>query len=912
MKEGGTKRVPRPVLVQRRTILGWLAGVVIAGFLHDGTIVLAAVPDAPGETAGYNIAIPREPLAVALRALAHQLGLQIAELSEADAQVGEVGPINGTMSREAALERLLAGTGLSWRFVNEQTVVIYRPAGASMVPGGGTGTSSDADMALQEVVVSAQRRTEKLMDVPMSVHAFSRGRMDQQGVRSIDDLARVSPGVTLLRYGSGSLGNFNDEDSDISIRGIESSAGASTTGIYLDDTPIQTRHLNFGTANPYPALFDLDRVEVLKGPQGTLFGSGSEGGTIRFLTPEASLSSYSGYARAEFGQIERGGQDYEAGLAVGGPLIEGVVGIRASASFREEGGWVDRVSYVAPPGAVINIAQGRATVYGGSPSVRGLVEANANTHQTAVFRLALKWQPTEGLSIDPSIYQQSLHINDTGAYWVNLSDPLRGVYRNGNAQRDASSDPWYIAALRLTWDLPGARLSSNTSYFYRSQHSTSDYTQWLPSVYGLNQYQYAVDGQTDTALFTDRQENFTQEIRLASTDPEQRIQWTAGLWYSHAFENSSEDLVSADLPVLFGVSPKPVPGDVVVAQPEFNALDVQLAAYGDLTVRLNRSLKLDIGLRYSHLQYSGLVYRYPTLLNAFQGVDSYGSGSNNPLTPRVVLAWQPDGDSLYYLSAAKGFRPGGTNSPLPGICTAGLPPLPGTYNPDSLWHYEAGIKDAVLDRNLQVAASIYYLQWKSIQQFVYLNCGLGFDANLGEAEGKGGDFEVHWRATPELTLGLLAAYTDTVYTKDVLLPGSALHTVTSGDHLPASPWNLDASIEYDWNGLQRRPYLRLDYQYATAQRSLTAYQDAANVPNDDPTLPGLPVIRVLALRAGIRLRGLDLSAFVENALNDREALFTARDVASTLANGYAANFDTNYFARGLTPRTYGLNATYRW
>ena len=186
----------------------------------------------------------------------------------------------------------------------------------------------------------------------MSIQAFTQESLDQQGVRSVDDLTRVAPGVTFLRNGMSSSGNYNDEDSDISIRGIDSTAGAATTGIYVDDTPIQTRHLNFGTVNPYPALFDLDRVEVLKGPQGTLFGAGSEGGTIRFITPEASLTTYSGYARAEYGKIDDGGNNYEAGAAFGGPIIDGVLGFRVSASFREDGGWVNRVDYTRPPSTV--------------------------------------------------------------------------------------------------------------------------------------------------------------------------------------------------------------------------------------------------------------------------------------------------------------------------------------------------------------------------------------------------------------------------------------------------------------------------------------------------------------------------------------------------------------------------------
>jgi len=164
---------------------------------------------------------------------------------------------------------------------------------AALAQDGSSASPVQAQMSsgLEEIVVTAQRREQRLEDVPMSITTFSREKMDQEGLKNIDDLARFSPGVTFIRSGMSSNGNYNDEDSDVSIRGIDSTAGASTTGIYIDDTPIQTRHLQYGTVNPYPELFDLERVEVLKGPQGTLFGAGSEGGTIRFITPDPSLTT---------------------------------------------------------------------------------------------------------------------------------------------------------------------------------------------------------------------------------------------------------------------------------------------------------------------------------------------------------------------------------------------------------------------------------------------------------------------------------------------------------------------------------------------------------------------------------------------------------------------------------------------
>src|ERR1700689_889744 len=169
----------------------------------------------------------------------------------------------------------------------------------------------------EEVVVTATRRSEKLSKVPESISAFTTEKMDQLDVKNIGDLVRFTPGVT-----------FDPESKDISIRGVNSSAGDATTGIYIDDTPIQIRALGFGSDNTLPAVFDLERVEILRGPQGTLFGAGSEGGTVRYITPQPSLEKLSSYARAEVATTAHGGTSYEAGAAVGAPIVEGKLGFR--------------------------------------------------------------------------------------------------------------------------------------------------------------------------------------------------------------------------------------------------------------------------------------------------------------------------------------------------------------------------------------------------------------------------------------------------------------------------------------------------------------------------------------------------------------------------------------------------------
>jgi iron complex outermembrane recepter protein len=811
-----------------------------------------------------------------------------------------------TISRQLTFAIVLAALSVAGQRLSQAQTAEAAPA--------------NQNSTLTEVVVTAERRSEKLMDVPMSVEAFSTEALDQKGVHNIDDLSRVAPGVTFLRNGMSSSGNYNDEDSDISIRGIDSTAGASTTGIYIDDTPIQTRHLNFGTVNPYPELFDLDRVEVLKGPQGTLFGSGSEGGTLRFITPAPGLTDYSGYAKAEFGQIDGGGQNYEIGAAVGGPIIEGVLGFRISASFREDGGWVDRVSYTRPTPTPTVCNPGcfglAADVYPTAPTVTGTIEPNSNWHDTDTFRAALRWAPVEGLTIDPSIYVQSLHINDTGAYWVNISDPSDNVYRNGNAQRNPSTDPWWIAALKLNWNLSWATLVSNTSYFSREQHSVSDYTQWISTVFLFNEYPPV--GDTSSAYFTDHQNNFTQEIRLSSSDPAARLQWTAGVFYLHADENSTEFINSPDACSVPGF-PCTMGANITYLQPRFSMIDRQEAVFGEASYKLSDFFKVTAGLRYSNLDYTGVVQEQQQGIFGNTSVNSTNSGNDKPLTPRAVFNFTPDPDSLYYVSAAKGFRPGGINSKLPPPCTGSLT-FPATFASDSLWQYEIGSKNTLLDHRLTVSASVYYIDWKNIQQFVYLTCGLGFNSNLGEVTAKGGDIEINWRPLDNLTLGLTAAYTDAPFKGPLALTEASgpYPLVSNGDHLAASPWNTDLSLEYVWNAFAKKPYVRLDYQYATAQRSLLPYLDPANAPNDDPTLQGLPEIRLLDVRAGVRFNGIDLSLFVQNALDFHTPIFTSRDLATTALNGYAAangsvvDFDNNYFARGLPPRTVGVTATYRF
>ena len=241
-----------------------------------------------------------------------------------------------------------------------------------------------------EIVVTATRKEANLSKVPESISAFTAAKMDVLGIKNFADVVKFTPGIA-----------YTPDSHNIAIRGIESTAGSGTTGIYIDDTPIQVRNLGLNANNTLPAVFDLSRVEVLRGPQGTLFGAGSEGGTIRYITNQPSLTHFSGFGHAELAFTENGGPSYEIGVAEGGPLIEDKLGFRISAWARRDGGWIDRVNY----------------------QTLAVTDSDANRVDTYVLRAAATWAPVTNLTITPGIDYQKRDQHNYDDYWVSILEP---------------------------------------------------------------------------------------------------------------------------------------------------------------------------------------------------------------------------------------------------------------------------------------------------------------------------------------------------------------------------------------------------------------------------------------------------------------------------------------------------------
>ena len=246
--------------------------------------------------------------------------------------------------------------------------------GADTSPSGASAEGTNT--GLEEIIVTAERRRESLDKVPISVTAFSQKTMDDLHIQNFQDLASVVPGL-VLQIPVGGLQDIND----VAIRGVFSGGNAPTTQFYIDETPVAIRTLPAAgpSASPHPLIFDLDRVEVLRGPQGTLFGSSAMGGAIRYITPQPALNDESGYTKVDVSYTDRGAPSYETGAAYGAPVVTGVAGFRVSAWFQSEGGFIDKED----------------------PYTGAILDRNANSTTSYVVRPAFTFAPTEGLTITP-------------------------------------------------------------------------------------------------------------------------------------------------------------------------------------------------------------------------------------------------------------------------------------------------------------------------------------------------------------------------------------------------------------------------------------------------------------------------------------------------------------------------------
>ena len=562
---------------------------------------------------------------------------------------------------------------------------------------------------LEEVVVTAEKRTSTVQATPFSVTALTGAQLAFEGVTGLASLAGDTPGISVRSSGPG--------QTELEMRGLSSSGGsAPTVGFYIDDVPLTppAASLN-GKVVVDPDLFDLNRVEVLRGPQGTLYGSGSMGGTIKLVTNQPELHTFSGQVHGILSSTYQGGLNPGGDVVLNMPLIDDKLAIRLVATEKYTSGWIDR-AVVSPfpqpidPGPACagwnGCVRGNVT---GTPPVK--VIGNSNWERLEGGRASLLYKPTGNLSISLLAMAQSIKMGGYSEYDEPYSGGQEYHYQPAN-MAEPFHDNFQLYNATIEYSFTNMKATSVTSYWTREESQTQDSTE---EVFSLLNYYYGQGALTDFVpiSFTekDTSRQFSEEIRLTTTG-DAPLQWIAGAFYASlhsAFIDTNEAIALGSLPAFAANSPN---GIVYDANNPYK-ID-QFAIFGEGSYAFANHIKVTAGARY--FGYKSQVNERQNGLAANTGtevpVTPSFSASANGVSPKINVAWEPTGDYTMYAQIAKGFRPGGFNLPLPSSCAVSQE----TYDSDTSWDYELGEKARLAGGRLTINADYYYIKWRNVQQ----------------------------------------------------------------------------------------------------------------------------------------------------------------------------------------------------
>ncbi|MGA8705986.1 MAG: TonB-dependent receptor [Steroidobacteraceae bacterium] len=779
-------------------------------------------------------------------------------------------------------------------------VTAVATTGGAALADDSTNTPAAAPGMLTEVIVTATRRAESVEDVPISINALGADQLALGAIKSIDDIAALTPGLQFAVPNG-----FSSAFTTISIRGLNTNTGPPTVGLYLDDSVISSRLS--GTANQgnvYPYVFDLNRVEVERGPQGTLFGAGAEAGTVRFITNQPSLTDYTGLARSELASTEGGRLSYEAGVAYGGPIIDNELGFRVSVWDRSDGGWVNRIDPL--PG----------------PDFGNVVAPDANTNTKTAVKAALAFKIGDVL-ITPAIYWQRVHQDDAQRFYAAFSDPENGIFDNGVLQPEVWTDKWVLPSIKAEDHLSFADVTANVSYLSRQATETLDESAFVcpglqtppgSGTFGCGNplgtgfpTLASQDAYTPTNLSVNA---YTAELRLASTAKDTWLSWVAGVYYEHRQQRDFQtDYDQAAYPQYFGMAAPCASLFCSIIQDQHELfIDAQTAVFAQADIHFTQQLTLTVGERVAHVTVDGAD---TTSISYLTGAPPYAPfhAQNNPVTPHLGLSYQFDRNNLAYVSFSEGYRPGGGNAEIPntsGPCN-GQAQVPLTYSPDYVHAIELGSKNTVLDGRLQVNASIFHNEWNNIQQYVSESCGpYAYGTNAGDAVSNGFDLQLQALLTEELRFNLNVGYVNAYYSKSGYIPGQppskATILVAEGDKvgiLPQvnAPWNVNATLDYSLplsNGNKFHAQAVALYTSQNPGPFITQNTEVNGYPFAVPD----PATHLYNARVGYTMGKLDLSFFMNNIFNNSQAL------SKYQANGSSDLISYTTFR----PRTLGLTA----
>lgn len=663
--------------------------------------------------------------------------------------------------------------------------------------------TAPGQQVLEEVLVTATRRAEgtAIMDTAISMEAMTGNQIESRGFTSVMDVVQQTPGVSVTK--SSISGDA------IQIRGVSAIVGDSVVGYYLDDLPYTRINANvLPDAQPY----DLARIEVLRGPQGTLFGAGSAGGTVRILTKDPELGGVGGKLTIAGTTTDDGGDNWRAQAAVNIPLIKDTLALRLVGSKNDQDGWVDL-------------------------PLTG--EEDFNSRDDESFRAKLLWQVNDRLSVMASHWDWKMRAFNP---WGNKDGESFPAF--SEFQWQFTPDPENpLAPLPNGRIVPatGDRLfvnSDNELTGLTIKYESEDYsfTSVTSELRGSYEEGYPLAGTYVESGF-DVLESFAQEFRIASNYDGQ-WNWTGGAIYldmenARANTGGTFIFISDELPI----PGLPLPtGEFQVAPPAPDeSRSESWAVYGESTYNFDDHWELTVGLRYfedDREELDNNPLTQPSL--PILGIDNPQTASFDKLTGRVNLAFTPDEDTLYYATVAQGFRSGAINNAAALLegAVSGLE-FPSRIKPDELISYELGAKWTLMDGRVNVEGAVYYIDWEDIITLVVLPGSngqlVGAGLNASAATGVGADLGISYLNEGFMfTLG--GSYNGLEYEGD--LPGAGIQDGHPMAQVPEVTWS--STVTYNWNfgsGLNGMVYLGANYT-----DSRNDYSFLGSFTSDDITL----------------------------------------------------------------------------
>jgi outer membrane receptor protein involved in Fe transport len=600
--------------------------------------------------------------------------------------------------------------------------------------------ATDADEGgLAEIVVTAQRFNSTVQNTPISLTAVSGDQLAAAGITSIEELAHDVPGLSLRSAGPG--------QTEYEARGLASSGGSSpTVGFYLDDVPLAPPATSqTGKVVIDPNLYDIDRIELLRGPQGTLYGSGSMGGTVRVITNQPKLDTFEGSVQGTLSGTDGGSANGGGNLMLNLPVSD-TVAVRVVGTDTYRSGWINRVVLSPFPEDTPSSslpAYGRGNVL--NAPVQQLV-TKVNTENLDGARVSVLWRPNEDFSVVATALYQHMKM---GGY-DEFDDPPGPAYAAHYAVANVPEpieDWFHFYSLAANLNLGFADLTSTTGYFQRHEIQSQDASESISYFTGI----YPYTAIPFTELDITRQ--FSQELRLASRG-DGALHWVGGVFFSDDRSDWDESAYSSNSAY---VAPG-IENGVVYAGDQYYRVR-QTAVFADGSYKFFDQWKFETGVRWYHYSSQTNVFGYGVFAPTPEGSTFTDNISDSGFNPRFDLSFAPNANLTTYLSASKGYRPGGPSyGPFPQLnCGGGTPP---PYGPDSIWDYEIGEKAKLFDNWLTINSDFYYIKWSNVQETVAIPCGYTFEANAGDGRSFGPELEINAKLSANWSLAASASYTD--------------------------------------------------------------------------------------------------------------------------------------------------------